>query len=271
MDRTRKPCQMDTHVWYDGADLTLHAETVQSNSQDTGTFVSQKWSSTVHLYLGFKKYNKFRAKFNSGSSYANLDKDWDLSSGGEGNWIFWSLKIENANSNQADVTLYSSATGSVAGSVATTYASSPPMYKSETMRHNKYQGRGAFWFGPSAGSKCTGYNCGCSWTWNGWSNQCTGTTSSGPGTFTSDIEMDDFYLFNDRALSSAEIYAIRTGGTVSHANLVMLFRFHFQEAWPMNGYGQNDRQLSPSTLTVTDLSGEDRHGTATGWYIKVRT
>jgi len=294
---TRKPCQMETHVWYNWSDSTLHAEIAQTGSQDTGTFVSQmEANGNVHLHLGFKKSNKFRVRFNSGGS--KLSKDWDLTSGSASSWIFWSLKIENANSvNKADVTLYSSLPGSVVsssgsyttstesttGSAATTYASSPPMYKSETTRHNKYYGRGDFQFGTSPRSNLCNNNkpgvaggvpCGCTHSCNYYySNNCycTGTSSDIPGSFTYAIEMDDFYLFNDRALSSAEIYAIRTGGTVSHANLVMLFRFHFQEAWPMNGYGQNNRQLAPSTLTVTDLSGEDRHGTATGWYIKVRT
>ena len=65
------------------------------------------------------------------------------------------------------------------------------------------------------------------------------------------MEMDDIMIFH-RALSSADLEVVKNGGALDRSALVLLFRFHHQQAWQRSEYGQHNHQFAVSAGDVTD-------------------
>ena len=134
-------------------------------------------------------------------------------------------------------------------------------------------------------SGCYYYNGygGCSGSYSSGSYYSESTSSSRYGgsgdirlgygrtnTFGSDNLIDDFHLFT-RALSLAEVSTLRNSGVADRTGLVVLYRFHIQEAWDWTQYAQELLEFAVSTSSLTDESSQDNHGVmvGSGWKLKV--
>jgi hypothetical protein len=65
------------------------------------------------------------------------------------------------------------------------------------------------------------------------------------------MEIDDLMIFH-RALPSGDVEDVKNGGALDRSALVLLFRFHHQQAWERSEYGQHSHQFAVSAGDVTD-------------------